>query len=407
MPQELLALSTRLNRLSNIVSRTVARNPSRANSDAPSVAVVGAGVVGLSVAFHLLENGARVKVLERTGVGAGASGVQPGGVRQQWGTRANCLMAVEAVSFYTDFTSRYRTRAQASLERCGYVFLASREESLRQLEANIRIQHAAGVRSELLSAEEAASRVPSLDPSLVAGAAYCGDDGYFDRPQAVVEAFAELVMRLGGEIDVKGVRALTRNGDGWELELDDGRTTTSDIVVVATGYETPELLSPLGHELPIATEPRYLFFSEPIQERLLDPLVIAVDRGLAAKQLADGRVLASDLHASGDPESEQPRWRRRIRETVTELLPILEYVSLPIIAPGYYDMTPDGQPIIDTLEHGLWVAAGFSGHGFMVAPAVGSMLAASVGGRELPEWASAVRVERFLAPLTVAEAQVI
>lgn len=348
-----------------------------------------------------------MRVLERTGVGAGASGIQPGGVRQQWGTRANCLMAVESMSFYTDFPSRYRTQARALLERCGYVFLASREESLRQLEANIEVQHAAGIRSELLTPDEAASHVPSLDPSLVAGAAYCADDGYFDRPQAAVEAFAQIVVREGGEIDIAGVRSLSRNGNGWKIELDDGRSTSSDVVVVATGYEAPELLAPLGYELPIDKEPRYLFFSDPIQERLLDPLVVAVDFGLAAKQLADGRVLASDLHASGDPESDQPQWRRRIRETVVQLLPILEYVSLPIIAPGCYDMTPDGQPIIDALEDGLWVAAGFSGHGFMVAPAVGRMVAAALDGDELPEWAQAVRMDRFSSPLAVAEAQVI
>lgn len=383
------------------------RNPPTGSSDGVSVTVVGAGVIGLSAALRLLEAGARVQVLERTGIGAGASGVQPGGVRQQWGTRANCLMAVESVAFYDDFPARYRTRAQARLEHCGYIFLASHAESLRQLEANIRIQHEAGVRSELLSAEQAASRVPSLDPSLIAGAAYSGDDGYFDRPQAVVEAFAEIVMRQGGEIEIAGVRTLSRDGEGWEVTLDDGRSTMSDVVILATGYETSELLAPLGHELPIRKEPRHLFFSEPIQERLLEPLVIAVDLGLAAKQLANGRVLASDLHASGDPESKQPEWRRRIRETVVQLLPILEYVSLPIITTGYYDMTPDGQPIIDSLEDSLWVAAGFSGHGFMVAPAVSKMIASAVNGGEMPEWAHAVRADRFSAPITAAEVQVI
>jgi sarcosine oxidase subunit beta len=369
--------------------------------------VVGAGVVGLSAALHLLEAGAEVTVLERTGIGAGASGVQPGGVRQQWGTRANCLMARESSHFYSDFPSRYDTLARARLDRCGYVFVATESASLRQLEANIAVQHEVGIESELLAPDEAAALVPSLNVERMVGAAYCAEDGYFDRPQAVVEAFAEIVARLGGRIEIAGVNRLERNGEGWMLSLTDGNSVTADAVIVAGGHASVGLLTPLGHELPIIKEPRYLFYSEHIQERLLEPLVIAVDLGLAAKQLADGRVLASDLHASGSLEADQSTWRSRIRTVVTELLPILEYVPLPIVVKGDYDMTPDGQPVVDMLEDGLWVAAGFSGHGFMVAPAVGKMIADAIGGGAAPPWAQAVRASRFSGVLTDAEAQVI
>ena len=135
--------------------------------------------------------------------------------------------------------------------------------------------------------------------------------------------------------------------------------------------------------------------------------MVAIDRGIAVKQLADGRVLASDLRADGDPDVEHDRWRRRIHEQLAELLPLLQFVSLPIVATGSYDMTPDGQPIIAALAGGLWVAAGFSGHGFMVAPTTGRLVADSIAGVELPEWHDAVRADRFGEPATDAEAQVI
>lgn len=378
-----------------------------ATTDAPHCAVIGAGVVGLSTALHLLEAGATVSVFERTGIASGASGVQPGGVRQQWGTRANCLMARESFAFYSDFPARYHTVARARLDRCGYLFVASERRSLSQLEANVAVQHDVGIQSELLTPDEAAALVPSLNTAQMLGAAYYADDGYFDRPQAVVEAFAELVGRGGGTIEIAGVRTLERDGQGWRLSLSDGGQISADAVFVAAGPASVEIVAPLGHELPITKEPRYLFYSEHIQERLLEPLVIAVDLGLAAKHLADGRILASDLHASGSLEADQSTWRRRIRAVVTELLPILEYVPLPIVVEGDYDMTPDGQPIVDALEDGLWAAAGFSGHGFMVAPAVGRMLAGATEGRPAPEWAQAVRAGRFDGTPTVAEAQVI
>lgn len=383
------------------------RSKHRPTPAGPCCAVVGGGVVGLSIALHLLETGADVTVLERVGVAAGASGVQPGGVRQQWGTRANCLMAKESFAFYSDFPGRYATLAQAQFDRCGYLFAASEPVSLRQLEANVALQHQVGIASHLLAADEAASLVPSLNGERILGAAYCEDDGYFDRPQAVVEAFAEIVARSGGRIEIMGVQRLERKGDGWRLSLDDGSSRTAETVIVAGGHASVDLLAPLGHQLPIEKEPRYLFYSDRIQERLLEPLVIAVDLGLAAKHLADGRVLASDLRASGPIDSNQSTWRRRIRKVATELLPILEYVPLPIVVTGDYDMTPDGQPIVDLLEDGLWIAAGFSGHGFMVAPAVGRMVASALDGAEAPEWAHAVRADRFSAPITDTEAQVI
>jgi sarcosine oxidase subunit beta len=168
--------------------------------------------------------------------------------------------------------------------------------------------------------------------------------------------------------------------------------------VVAAGGDAPALLAPLGVDVPIEPEQRHLFLSEPIRERLLEPLVIAVDRGIAAKQLTDGRVLASDLHTAS---------RRRLREELDRLLPALHYVALPIEATGFYDMTPDGQPIVDRLDDGLWVAAGFSGHGFMVAPSTGRAVADGLLGRALPEWHDALRADRFGDRPAAAEAQVI
>ena len=187
--------------------------------------------------------------------------------------------------------------------------------------------------------------------------------------------------------------AICRDGEGWRLD-DDG----FDAVAVAAGAESRMLLEPLGFDLPIVDEPRTLFLGEPIRERLLEPLVIAVDRGIAAKQLADGRVLASDLRGAS---------KARLRSELDRLLPVLRYVALPIEATGCYDMTPDGQPVVDRLDDGLWVAAGFSGHGFMVAPSTGRVVADGLLGRALPEWHEAVRADRFGGAEAAAEAQVI
>ena len=355
-----------------------------------SVSVVGAGISGLSIALQLLERDlGPVTLYERTGVGSGASGLQPGGLRQQWGTRSNCLMAKESLAFYRELGEPFTA--------CGYLFLADEAETLAQLEAGLAVQHALDVPSRLLSPDEAREVVPGLEPGAALGAAWCAEDGYFDRPQAVVERFAKEVGMRGGRIELADVRGLRPDGAGWRLELAGGAGVVADAVVVAAAAGSRALVAPLGFDLPIVEEPRTLFLSEPIRERLLEPLVIAIDRGIAAKHLADGRVLASDLRGEGG------EWRRRLHE----LLPLLEFVTFPIVATGVYDMTPDGQPIVASLADGLWVAAGFSGHGFMVAPSTGRLVAGGLAGAELPEWHEALRANRFGEGSQETEAQVI
>jgi glycine/D-amino acid oxidase-like deaminating enzyme len=314
----------------------------------PDVVVVGAGIVGLSIAFHLRERGGAVTVVDRAGIGAGASGLQPGGVRRQWGTPTNCLLVQESLEFYADAVERLGMRVDPGFRACGYLFLAHSDAALARLRDNVALQNGLGVPSRIVSPVEAAELVPDLDATSVVGGSWCGEDGYFDRPQALVEAFGELVdVALAEVVDLEGVAA--------------------DAVVVAAGVDTARLLP----ELPIRAEPRSLFFSDPIRERLLEPLVVSAERGIAAKQLADGRLLASDLREGS---------RASVRSGFEELLPRLVYVALPILVEGLYDVTPDHQPILGQVRDRVWVAAGFSGRGFMQAPAIGRIIAESVLG---------------------------
>jgi len=337
------------------------------SGESKDVAVVGAGVVGLSIAFQLAERGASVVVYERTGIGSGASGVQPGGVRRQWGTRLNCLLAAESLRWYADVRERLRMRVDPGFRACGYLFLAHSEGALASLRANVELQHGLGVPSRIVTPAEAAELVPDLRPEGLAGGAWCAEDGYFDRPQAIVEALGALA-----DVRLHEVRSLA------DLE--------ADAVVVAAGVDTPRLLP----GLPIRPEPRVLRLSDPIRERLLEPLVVSTERGFAAKQLADGRVLAS-----GD------------RAALVELLPRLVHVALPHRVEGVYDTTPDHQAILGRVRDRVWVAAGFSGHGFMQAPAVGRILAeAIVDGRE-DEALRILDPQRFAEGRPVPEPQIV
>jgi sarcosine oxidase subunit beta len=323
--------------------------------------------------------------------------VQPGGVRQQWGTRLNCLMARDSLAFYLQLEERLRPRVDPGFRPCGYAFVAHEAETLGRLREDVTAQNALGVPSRIATADELGELVPELDVAGVAGASFCAEDGYFDRPQSVVEAFAEAARRLGVVVAHGDVRSIEPVGSGWRLRLADGSHGDSGRVVVAASVDTPSLLRPLGADLPIVAENRWLFFSDPIAERLLDPLVVAVDRRFAAKQLADGRVLASDLGATDADEGDAEAMRRDVRQSAVELFPRFEYVALPLLVRGVYDVTPDRQAIVGPVpgHEGLYVAAGFSGHGFMMAPEIGRGVAAMVLGEAPGETLDHLRPDRF------------
>ena len=366
------------------------------------VAVVGAGVTGLSVALALQERGHEVVVLERSGIASGQSGVQPGGVRQQWGTATACRLARESVAWWREAEERLASPVPLGFDACGYLFVAHSEGGLARVAANVAVQNAEGIDSRVVSPAEAAELVPGLAVDELVGASWFGDDAYFDQPQAAVEAIARHV-----DVRIAEVAALTPSGSGWELSGPFGRLSAG-AVVVATGVEANDLLGPLGCALPIEPEERHLFLSEPVRERLLEPLVVAPELHFAAKQLGSGRVLASDLAAVGDPAEGERRWRAVVREGIRRLVPVLEYVEFGILASGSYDVTPDRQPVLGPVPgyDGLHVAAGFSGHGFMIAPAVGRIVTAGVLGERDPVL-DVLDAGRFLEGRLVPESQVV
>src|SRR3954471_18771946 len=127
------------------------------------IAVVGAGVTGLSVALQLAERGRDAVVVERTGVAAGESGVQPGGVRQQWSTRVSCELARESLAFWRALPERLEAVVDPGLRACGYLFTAHSAPVLDGLRHNVALQRELGVPSRLVTPQEAAALVPDLD----------------------------------------------------------------------------------------------------------------------------------------------------------------------------------------------------------------------------------------------------
>ncbi|MDX6580389.1 MAG: hypothetical protein QOJ47_1938 [Gaiellales bacterium] len=368
--------------------------------------VVGAGITGLSIALHLAEQGMAPLVIEREGVAAGATGLQPGGVRQQFSTRVNCVLGRESLQVYRALAERLGVPVAATFDACGYLFLAHGTERVEQLRATVALQNELGIASRMVTPAEAAEIVPGLLVERVLGGAFCSEDGYFDRPRAVVQAFAEAARARGARTQIATVRRIERDGGGFRVTLGD-TSVWAERVVVAAGVDTPALLPEL--DLPIESAEKHLFYSDPLPDGLLRPLVVSAERAFAAKQLADGRLLASDLVAVGDPASARAGWLLHVQEVIDELLPELAQIELPTVVSGPYDATPDSQPIVDAVgpDDGLFVAAGFSGHGFMLAPAIGRRVAGLVLGQHPDPDLASFSLARFSGERPPGELQTV
>jgi sarcosine oxidase subunit beta len=335
------------------------------------IVVAGAGVVGASIAYHLALKGADGVVLADTGtVASGATGKALGGVRQQFSSAPEVRLARESVGFF-------RSLGAELFEPVGYLFLATSEAGLAELERRREVQAALGVPVERVDA----SRVDGLFVDDVLGAVFCAEDGTAD-PAGITH---ELVRRAAG----LGVDVLEETD---ALELDAGT------LVLATGAASAPLAAKLGVELPVRPLVRQLVETAPIDGIPRDlPLTIESESGFHFRHRGGALVLAM-------PEA-TPRWgseeavdERLVQDWVARIArryPPAAGVPVSSAWAGLYDMTPDAHPIVGEVADGLYAACGFSGHGFMQAPAVGRIVADELLGDDPGFDLTPYRLERF------------
>ncbi len=326
--------------------------------------------MGASIAYHLALRGARDVVLcDRAEVASGATGKAMGGVRQQFSTAAEVRLARASIAFFEELGPPF-------FWQVGYLFFATTEDALAELDARRAVQAELGVPVERVDP----SFVPGLHTADVVGAVWCPTDGVADPP-AVARELVRRAVGLGVEL---------REGTPAE-EVD------ADVLVIAAGPYSAELAATRGIELPIRPLCRQLLETTPLDlpERL--PMTIEAETGFHFRCRGDRLVIAM-----ADPE---PRWgfEERVDESLFDdrlarlrhRYPAAAAAEIERGWAGLYDMTPDAHPIIGEVGDGVYAACGFSGHGFMQSPAVGRAVAEELmsGTSELD--LSPYRLERF------------
>jgi len=368
------------------------------SEDSYHVIVVGGGVSGCAIACELVEQGVpEVLLFEREALASGATGICPGGIRQQFSGEPDCRLARYSYQFWNQINEILEPEHPFDFEKSGYLFLAFSEDRLQVFRRNVAIQNRLEIPSQILTPDQIRRLLPDLNLEGVTGAGYCGEDGFVEDCDGVTRAFAERAVRGGARVlyqEVRAIQPVSARHRAWEVHAG-GRTYGARHLVLAAGVDTLPLTASFGLSVPIRAERRRLGFTEPYPELVMTPLVIAPELEFAGKQLTYGVFYFGWLGER--PEDDDLVFIERGLCGGARLLPLFEDIAVRRILTGTYDNSPDSRPVLGPVPNwkGLHLAVGFSGHGFMIAPAVAHILASCITGRECQLPIEPFSIERF------------
>ena len=367
------------------------------------VVIIGGGVTGASIAFHLAGAGVqRVVVLERRFLAAGGTGRSVGIVRQLYPTPETSAMVRRSLTVFQNFADA--VGGDAGYVACGALIGVS--AAMRpKLEANLAMQRGLGIRAEILDPGDVARVEPAIDPAGLGGVLWEPESGYGD-PTAVTLAYADAARRRGVTIE-QGVEVTAIRVEGDRVRGVETATGAIDapIVVNAAGLWSPAVARLAGLTLPIVIGRHPVFIVQREEHVPAHRVYLDLAGGSYVRPETGHLTLTGSLT---DDETEHPMDPELLgAETgFEEASVVLERTgrALPRLADaryrrgyaGAFDITPDWMPVLDqTGPAGLFTAAGMSGHGFKLAPSVGEMMAALITDVAPPVSAAPFRLARF------------
>src|SRR6056297_2848639 len=353
-----------------------------------NIVIIGGGVIGASIAYNLADRGMKdIVVLEKNYISSGSTGSCGAGIRQQWGTKMNCLLSRKSMEIFENMNDILNPTRDIELKQGGYLLLAYSKKELDQFKENIKLQHSLDIPSRLLSVKEAQKIVPQLNVTGITGAAFCPTDGHAN-PFRVNQAYVEAAERKGVKFytytEAKDI--VVKNGKIKKVITDQGEIATNRVVNAAGGF-SKEVGQMAGIDIPTKSERHEILVTEQVNP-ILKPMVMSFSYNIYCQQTPDGSFVMG-YGDPNEPESHNIRssWQflEEMAKKATYLLPFLKDIRVIRQWAGLYNITPDAQPILDeaTDLEGFFMAVGFSGHGFMIAPMTGILMSEMILGEEL------------------------
>ncbi|MEO8899373.1 MAG: FAD-binding oxidoreductase [Candidatus Dormibacter sp.] len=344
--------------------------------------VIGGGVVGCSLAYHLARAGMRPVLLERGDFGAGSTARGAGGVRQQFGTEINVRVGMLSRQLLDRFSDE--VGATADLREIGYLFVATQADQMAQFERNVAMQHAVGLHDvRLVSCEDIAAIVPALNVTDVLGGTYCPSDG-LAGPNEVTSGYVAAARRHGAQVfEGVNVEAIERQGDSVAAVIAGGTRIATAMVVNCAGPYAAAVGEMAGVDVPVRPFRRHIFITEEFALQPSPPFTVDMRTSFYFHPEGNGMLLGMSDPAEPSSFDTNVDWSflEHLVEHATHRVPILARAAIKTGWAGLYEVSPDNQAIVGETElHGFWLCCGFSGHGFMQAPAVGMLLAEEITG---------------------------
>lgn len=352
------------------------------------VVIVGAGSTGLSTAYWLQRMGMDdILIVERGYVGAGSSGRCAGGIRASFTSREHIKLMLRSIELWKLLA---RQVGGFEFRQSGYLWLLTSEEELSRFEKMVGLHNSLGLTTRIVGVDEIRSLVPPLKPGDVLG-------GVYDPQAGKVYPF-DVLYSMYSYLRARGVRimlyteaeGLVVGGERAEgVRTSAGTIEVEDALVIAAGVWSRDLLRSIGSHLPIVAEPHHILVTEETAP-VIDPLLIHAASGAYLVQDPVGGILmGAPADEVGEALTQRLGFIRKVVAVWSRYLPQLRSLNMLRYWNGYYAATPDHHPIVGRVEgyENLYVAAGFSGHGFMMAPIVGRELSELIleGECSLPE----------------------
>ena len=363
------------------------------------VVIIGGGIIGVSIAYHLaLKKAGRIVLLEKGQLGEGSTSRCVGGIRLQFSTEINICFSLESMKAFEHFEEEFGVDPE--FKRIGYLFLATTPQEMEVFKENINLQQKFGIPVEVLSSGQIREGWSYLRMDDILGGTFCPRDGYAG-PSEVLAGFSKGARREGVKIYemTEALGISMEKGRVTSVQIKEGEIS-SPIVVNAGGPYASAIGDMVGVKIPVKPLRRQVFITAPFH--LTDqsiPLTIDFHRGWYFRPEVDGLLLSGPL-------DREPSFNTTIdyeamadaAENATYRVPVLEKARIVRGWAGLYEISPDNHAILGRVPevNGFILANGFSGHGFQHSPAVGKAIAELiVEGRSKTIDITPLSIERF------------
>ena len=340
------------------------------------VAVIGAGVHGASVAFHLANRGVRTAVIERTAPAGGPTGRSSAIVRAYYTNAFLARVARDSIAMFRDFEQH--TGRDAGFRETGLLVLHPPEDEATVREVVPRLNDQ-GIPTDLLEPQQVVAEWPAFDLDGIAIAAFERDAGYAD-PVLTTQGLLERARELGAEVNLgHGVMSIERRGSAWNVSTTDGSIAAERVLIAAGPWSAP-LAAMVGADLPLTVE-RHIVATFAWSDDTRVPAHGDLPNGYYFRPEGEELFLMGPLHPEPnvDPDDFDEHVgtseAERLGAGVVRRAPALRHATARGGWASLYDVSPDWQPVIGEIAPGVFVDAGTSGHGFKLAPALGAHIA--------------------------------